>query len=467
MLERFFQLKENGTTISRELLAGLTTFLTMAYIIFVQPSVLSGQMFGMQTGLDFGAVLSATCFSAAIATLIMGLYARYPVALAPGMGENFFFVFGLLPAAAALPAVQAGGAVAWQVGLGVVLISGLLFFALSLAGVREKVIDAVSPSLKSAIAAGIGLFIAFIGLQNAGVIVANPGTLVKLNVHFESADSLVFFAGLLLTGVLLARGWRGAVLWGILGATLLAVVLHEVCAGHFAESRLMTQFKLAEAVFSAPPAISPTLFKADLTHALTGAMVPFIFVFLFMDFFDTIGTLIGVSEKAGLLQNNRLPRARQALLADATGTVVGAGLGTSTVTSFIESAAGVSYGGRTGLTAVAAAGLFLLAPFFAPVVSMVASYPPITAPTLVIVGSLMMTSVRKIEWDDASEAVPAFLILLGIPLSYSIADGLALGFIAYPVVKLGAGKVRECGWLSVVLGAVLLAYFILVRAKLG
>jgi AGZA family xanthine/uracil permease-like MFS transporter len=470
-LERFFRLSENQTSIRVEVLAGVTTFLTMAYIIFVQPAVLSGEMFGHPTGMDFGAVTTATCLSAALATAIMALYARYPIAQAPGMGENFFFVFSAIPAAAA-----AGFANAWQVALGTVFISGVLFLGLSLVGLRELLFNAVSPSLKNGIAAGIGLFIAFIGLQNAGLILKDPGTAVKLNANFASPDLIVFFTGLLLTAVLHTRRVRGSILWGILGATVLASALKLAlpllpsaisASPALAHSALSQRFALAKGLLAPPPALAPTFLKIDLAHALSPQMLPFIFVFLFMLVFDAIGTLIGVCEQAGFIQDNTLPRAKQAMLSDAVGTVAGAALGTSTVTSFVESAAGVEQGARTGLAGLVVAGLFLLALFFGPVIAMVGSYPPITAPALVIVGAMMMQNVTKVDWKDYSEAIPAFLTVIGIPLSYSIADGLALGLISHPLIKLFTGKGREVGWLAYLLAAVLAAYFVFVRSKMG
>jgi AGZA family xanthine/uracil permease-like MFS transporter len=471
MIERFFHLPENRTTVRVEVLAGTTTFLTMAYIIFVQPAVLSGKMFGIQTGMDFGAITTATCLSAAVATAIMAFYGRYPIAQAPGMGENFFFVFSAIPAAAA-----AGFTNAWEVALGMVFISGVLFLVLSLIGLRELIFNSVSPSLKNGIAAGIGVFIAFIGLQNTGIIVKDPGTAVKLNAHFTSPDMIVFFAGLLVTAALHARKVRGSILWGIVAATaltaMLKLVLPQLPASVSAlpdvsQSMLAQRFEFARGVVAAPPSLAPTFLKFDLARALSPRMLPFVFVFLFMLTFDAIGTLIGVCEQAGFIKDNRLPRAKQAMVSDAVGTVVGAGLGTSTVTSFIESASGVEQGGRTGLTGLVVSALFLLALFFSPVIAMVGSYPPITAPALVIVGAMMMQNVAKIDWKDYTESVPAFLTLIGIPLTYSIADGLALGFIAYPIIKLLAGRGREAGWLAYLLALVLVAYFIFVRSRLG
>lgn len=482
MLDRFFGLSEHKTTVRTELLAGLTTFLTMAYIIFVQPAVLTGKMFGLDTHMDFGAVTTATCLSAALATAIMALYAKYPIAQAPGMGENFFFVFGLLPAAQLLidgevkaGRLEAGATAAWQIGLGVVFLSGVLFLLFTLAGLRQVLLDSISASMRHAIAAGIGLFIAFIGVKNAGLIqIANEN--VQLNVHFASPDLIVFFFGLLLTAGMLARGVRGAIFWGILAATVLAVVLQfglkhapaEIAQSDaVAKSALMGQFKIADRVLSEPPSMAPTALKMDLRHALSLSMVPFILIFLFMVVFDTLGTLVGVAERAGFIKDDKLPRANEAFLSDALGTVAGAAFGTSTVTSFIESTAGVEQGGRTGLTALTAAVLFVAALFFTPIIAMVGSYPPITAPALVVVGSMMMQSVTKIQWSNYAEAMPAFLVVVGIPLTYSIADGLALGFISYPIVKLIAGQRREVKWPTVVIAGVLVAYFVFVRTPMG
>lgn len=466
-MKDFFRLAENQTTVRTEIVAGLTTFLTMSYIIFLQPAILSGRMFGMDTGMDFGAVMTATCLAAALATAIMALLARYPIAQAPGMGENFFFVFTVIPAAAA-----AGFANAWQVALGVVFIAGVLFLLISLFRIRNVLIDAISPSMKNGIAVGIGMFITFIGFQNANVIIKDPGTAVKLNVHFASPDIIVFFFGLILTAALYVRRVRGSILWGILCTTVFAVIFRLVlphCPASltespvFAESMMMERFVITGHIVSAPPSVAPTFFKMDLVHALSFTMIPFIVIFLVMDTFDTVGTLIGVSEQAGFMKDNKLPRASQALVSDALGTVAGACMGTSTVTSFIESAAGVEQGGRTGLTSLTTASLFLVALFFSPLVSMVGSYSPITAPALVIVGSMMIRNMVKIEWNDASESIPSFLTMIGIPLTYSIANGLALGFITYPIVKLLGGRRKDLNWVAIITGALLLAYIIFIR----
>lgn len=502
MLDRFFRLSENNTTARTEVLAGLTTFLTMAYIIFLQPMVLSGRMFGVPAEaeyMDFGAITTATCVSAALGTALMALWARYPIALAPGMGENFFFVFSVLPAAGTLAAVKSGATEPWQVALGVVFIAGLLFVLLSVLGIQVKLLEAISPSMRNAIAVGIGLFIAFIGLQNASLVLKDPGTGVKLNPDFASPDLIVFFFGLLLTAGLHALHVRGSIVWGIVAATVLSLVLLSgtgeppqaasagPASGAAAEtesaaeaetpaappSKLATGFRHAvddlkeQGPISLPPSMAPTFFRMDVVNALSLSMVPFILIFLFMDVFDTLGTLIGVSEQAGFIRDDQLPRMKEALVSDAVGTAAGAAFGTSTVTSFIESAAGVEQGGRTGLTGLVVALLFLLALFFSPLIEMVGNYPPITAPALVVVGSMMMGNVSKIDWSNYAESMPAFLILAGIPMTYSIGDGLALGFISYPIIKLFAGQGRDVKWLMYVIAAVLIAYLVLVRSQVG
>lgn len=425
--------------------------------------------------------MTATCISSALATAIMGIYARYPIAQAPGMGENFFFVFSVLPAITA-----AGFSNSWQVGLGIVFISGILFLALSLIGIRKTIIDAVSPSMKNSIAVGIGLFIAFIGMQNAGIIttaatiastpdgmIISGGTLVKLNPDIFTVDIVVFISGLLITAVLYSRKIRGAIILGIIGATFVSIIIKLIASSgleitespFFSDSRLVKEFTLTFNLLSLPPSIKPTFFKMDIVGALSLSMVPFIIIFLFMDMFDTIGTLIGVSEQAGFIKDNKLPRAGKAFLSDAVGTVIGACTGTTTVTSFIESAAGVEQGGRTGLTGIVVAILFLLALFFSPMISMIGSYTTITAPALIVVGSMMIKNVLKIKWDDFSESIPCFLMITGIPLTYSIADGLTMGFVSYPFIKLLSGKGKEVSWIVYLLAILLIAYFIFVRSK--
>jgi AGZA family xanthine/uracil permease-like MFS transporter len=463
-----FDLAKNGTNIRRELTAGLVTFLTMAYIIVVNPAVLSGQTTGSSTGMPPAALMAATCIAAALASAVMGLVGRYPIAQAPGMGENFFFVVSTIPAAAAI----SGHGTPWQIALGVVFWSGVLFLLLTLTGLRERLLDAVSPSMKCGIAAGIGLFIAFIGLKNAGVIVENPGTFVKLNEHWGSPDLIVFFVGLLLTAGLQARRVPGAIFWGLVGSTLLALGLRAAMphlpaawreAKFVVESGLLNRFKPTTDIVSAPPSIEPLLFKLDLRGALERPMWAHIGVFFFMVVFDTLGTLIAVARQANLLVGGRLPRARRAMLSDAVGTVAGACLGTSTVTSYIESASGVAYGGRTGLTALSTAGLFLAALWFSPLAVMIGAYAPIYTPALVVVGAMMLKHAAEIAWDDFGEAFPAFLAIIGIPLSYSIADGLALALVAYPIVKVIGGARRDVSPASVGIALLLVGYFVWLR----
>ncbi len=443
MLDKFFKLSDHNTNVHTELVAGVTTFLTMSYILFVQPAVLSTDFAGNPTGLSMDAVLLATCLASFIATLIMGLYANYPIAQAPGMGENFFFITVVMALAAKGIANPAHAA------LGVVLVAGVIFLVLSLVRAREAIIDAVSPSLKNGIAVGIGLFIAFIGLKNAGVIVASKGTFVTLNPNLAAnPDMWIFFGILLLTAILQTLRVPGSILIGIVVGTGVSLLMGKVKYGGF---------------YGLPR--DHAFFKCDVKTVWNSIHLlwPYILIFLFMDMFDTVGTLIGVSEQAGFIKDNKLPRANRALVSDAIGTVAGAAMGTSTVTSFIESAAGVEQGGRTGLTSVFTAALFLLAIFFTPLFKLVGSYAPITAPALVIVGAMMMRNVSKIPWDDYSEAIPSFLIILGIPLCFSIADGLAMGLIAYPIVKLFSGKGKGVHWLSYVVAAAFVARYIWVH----
>lgn len=446
MLEKFFKLSHHQTSVRQELVAGLATFLTMAYIIFIQPTVLTKDFLGQPTGLDFGAVLFATCLVSALATIVMGLYANYPIALAPGMGENFFFVSVIM----ALTTL--GIPNAWQAALGIVFVSGVLFFLLSFFSIRQMIINALSPSLRNGIAVGIGLFITFIGFQNAQIITAKPGTLVGLNTHFVSAPIGVFSLGMIVSSVLQVKKVRGAILWGIFSGTVLALFLNEI---NFT------------GVFGLPHIKESLFFKMDLKAAVSLVCLPFVFVFLFMDVFDTIGTLMGVAETAGLVKNNKIPRLERFLMVDAGSAVAGACCGTSTVVSYIESAVGVAYGGRTGLTNIATGVLFLAALLFSPLIGMIANYPPITAPALVIVGLMMMGNIKKIDWQDYSESIPSFLTIIGIPFCYSIADGLALGFISYPIIKFLSGKGKGVSWLMYVMAAILLLYFIFIRAHIG
>ncbi len=403
-----------------EVLAGVTTFVTMAYIVFVQPAVLGA------AGMDQGAVLMATCLASAFATVLMGALANYPIAVAPAMGHNFFFAYTV---------VLAGGT-PWPVALGAVAVAGLLFVATAGFGLRERVIAAVPEDLQHAIGAGIGLLIAFIGLQWAGLIVDTPGTLVGLG-DLRSPVAAISAGALIVTGVLVARGVRAALLIGMALATVACLLMGLV------------KF---EGVFSAPPSIAPTFMKLDILGALRPEMIDVVFVFLFLALFDSVGTLIGVAGRMGLVKNGTLPRARQALLADAVGTVVGAGLGTSTVTAYIESTTGVAAGGRTGRANYVTAALFLLVPWCYPLVRMIGGgvavgdgvvLYPIVAPALILVGVMMMASVGQIAWHDHTRAIPAFLTILIIPLTVSITDGIAFGFIAAAVLMIAAGRARH------------------------
>ena len=420
MLDSRFQLTASRTTVRTEIAAGVTTFLTMAYIIFVQPAVLGA------AGMDFGSVLAATCIASGIATLLMGLLANYPIAVAPAMGHNFFFAF----------TVVAAMHVPWRVALGAVAMAGLVFILTAGFGLRERLIAAIPESLKHAMAAGIGLLIALIGLEWSGLIVASPGTFVTLG-HLKSPPTLLAIFGLLAVSVLMARRVPGALLWGILASTV---------AG------LATGLVTFQGLVSAPPSLAPTLLQLDVAGALTPAMIPVIFIFFFLALFDSVGTLVGVATQAGLMRNGTLPRARQALLSDAIGTVIGAGLGTSTVTAYIESSTGVAAGGRTGLANVVTAALFFLSLFLFPLVKMIGGgYPvaggatlyPIVAPALILVGTMMMPGVREVAWEDSTEAIPAFLTMVVMPLAVSITDGISFGFIAYAVLKLATGRSRE------------------------
>jgi AGZA family xanthine/uracil permease-like MFS transporter len=434
-LDRRFDLQEHGTTVRTEFLAGTTTFLTMVYIVFVNPVILS------QAGLDFGAVLTATCLAAGIATWVMGLAANYPIAMAPGMGENVFFV----------TAVTAMG-LSWQAALAAVFVSGVVFVALNFFRLRELVLHAIPVSLKMAIAAGIGLFITWLGLRGAGVVVAGADALALGDL--SAPPTLLALGGTLLTVALMALRVRGAVLLGILACTAVA---------------LSSGMIVWQGLVAAPPSLAPTFLALDLRALASWDVLPIVLIFLFMAVFDAIGTLVAVGEQAGLMVDGKLPRAGRALTADASGTVVGSLLGTSTVTAYVESATGVEAGGRTGLANMVTGALFLVALWFSPVVRMIgAGVPieggavlnPITSPALIVVGCMMARCAQRIAWDDLTEAFPAFLVLAGIPFFRSIADGIAFGFIAYPLVKILAGRAREASPLVHGLGALLLARYL-------
>lgn len=429
MLERLFHLSRNGTTVRTELVAGATTFLTMAYIVFVNPTILA------DAGMDRGAVFVATCLAAAIGTLLMGLYANYPIALAPGMGLNAYFTYTVVG--------QMG--YSWEVALGAVFLSGALFLLLSLSPARDWVVDAVPQSLKLAISAGIGLFLAIIALKNAGVVTAHPATLITLGDMHNPAVALAA-AGFIAIVALERARITGAVVIAVLGVTAAGVALG------------ISPFN---GVVSAPPSIAPTFLALDLAGALQIGLLTVVFAFFFVDLFDNAGTLVGVCHRAGLMDaEKRLPRLRQALVAASVAAMAGAALGTSTTTSYVESAAGTNAGGRTGLTAVTVAALFLLALFLAPLATTVPPYA--TAPALLFVACLMCRSIAEIDWDDPTEFAPAVVTMIAMPLTFSIATGIGFGFICYVAGKLVTGQRDRLNAGVVVLAVAFLVKFALV-----
>jgi adenine/guanine/hypoxanthine permease len=435
MLERLFHLADNQTKVRTEVLAGLTTFVTLAYILFVNPAILK------DAGMPAEATFAATCIASAFATLVMAFYANYPIAVAPGMGLNAFFTYTFV----------IGMKLPWQTALGAVFISGVVFFLLTVTKVREWIVDGVPPVLRLAIGVGIGLFIAFIGLRNAGVIVKNDATLLALG-DMRSRGVLVAVGGLILTSFFVARHIKGALLIGILTTTI-AAMFAGVSPAPSGIGSFMTLSSPLEK-------LKLTAFHLDIMAALKVGLIPILFSFTFVDLFDNIGTLVGVARKAGLLnEQGQLPRIGKALFADSLGTMFGALMGTSTVTSYIESAAGVSEGGRTGLAAAVVGLLFIVAIVFAPVVGLIP--PQATAPALIIVGCLMMVDLVHIKFDDFTEAFPAFLTIIMMPLTYSIAQGLAFGFMSYTVIKLIAGRHKENNAVTYTLTVLFVLHFVL------
>ncbi len=407
MFEKYFKLKENGTNIRTEVIAGITTFLTMAYILAVNPSILSA------TGMDASALFTSTAVAAILGTLVMALWAKLPFALAPGMGLNAFFAF----------TVVLGMGYSWEFALTAVLIEGIIFILLTLFNIREAIVDAIPATLKTAISAGIGLFIAFIGLQNAGIIVNNDATLVHLG-NITSGTALLGLIGLIITSVLIIKKVKGDLLIGIIVTAIIGIPMG------------ITQFK---GIASLPPSIEPIFFKFDFSKALSFDMLIVVFTFLFVDIFDTLGTLVGVSSKANMLdKNGKIPNAKKAFMADALGTTFGAMLGTSTVTTYVESAAGVSEGGRTGMTALITALCFVVALFFAPI--FIAIPGAATAPALILVGLFMLTPIKDLDLTDYSESIPAFICIIAMPLAYSIAEGITLGLLSYVLINVLSGK---------------------------
>jgi len=421
MLSKFFQLAAHQTTVKKEILAGLTTFSTMAYILAVNPGILSG------TGMDFQALITATALSAAIGTLVMALYARLPIGVAPGMGLNAFFAYTIV----------AGMGYSWQFALTAVFLEGLIFIALSLFRIREAIINSIPENLKHAISVGIGLLIALIGMANAGIIetgmhhTANgrlEGVVLKIG-DVTSAGPFIALTGLIVSAVLMYRKVNAALLIGILAATVVGIPFG------------LTHFPANGRLVSLPPSLAPIAFKLEFNRIFTMDMLVILFTLLMVNLFDTVGTLIGLCNKAGLLdEQGRLPRAKQALLADAVGTTAAGLLGTSVVTAYVESASGIAAGGRTGLTALTVALMFLLALFFAPIFAMIPQAA--TAPALIIVGMLMMSAVTKIDFNDVTEAIPAFLAIVMMPYSYSIAEGIVFGMLSYVLLKILTGQYK-------------------------
>jgi adenine/guanine/hypoxanthine permease len=426
-LEHYFEFKKLGTNWKTEILAGLTTFITMAYIVFVNPSILH------EAGLPVAAATAATCISAAAGSLLMGAFARYPIALAPGMGLNAYFTY----------VVVKGLGIPWQAALGAVFVSGVVFLVLAVVGARRAILAAIPKELYAAVAAGVGLFIAVIGFRNAGIVVASPSTLVTLG-NLRQASTVLAILGLLLTAALLAWRVRAGILIGTLATTGIALATGVA-------KWTPQAYRLSD--------LSATAGKLDVAAALRLGLAEIVFVFLFIDLFDNLGTLVAVGKRAGLFDEARtIPRINRILVADATASIVGSLTGTSTVVSYVESAAGVEAGGRSGVTAIVAGLLFIVALFAAPAVGVIPNAA--TAPALIVVGCLMMGVVQEIDWQDPEVSIPAFLTMLAIPLTFSIANGLAFGFIAFAALKLLRGKWRQVNWLVYVLAGLFLARFV-------
>lgn len=412
MFDRYFRFKENNTNVRTELIAGLTTFMTMAYILALNPSILG------ETGMDRGALFTATALSACIATLVMAFWARLPFALAPGLGLNAFFAYTVV--------LKMG--YSWQMALTAVFIEGIIFILLTSFNIREAIINSIPLNLKHAISAGIGLFIAFLGLEGAGIIVGDEKTLLSLG-NMSDHGVWIAFIGIMVTGVLLILKVRGALLIGIFVSALAGIPLGVT---KYPEGGL----------FSLPPSMAPSFLKFDFSKLFTVDMLVVLFTFLFIDLFDTVGTLIGVSGKAGMLdKHGNVPRAKQALFADAIGTTLGAMMGTSTVTTYVESASGVAEGGKTGMTAFSVAIFFALSLFLAPLFLMVP--PAATAPALIIVGLYMLSPLQKVNLDNMEEAIPVFLTIIIMPLTLSISEGIIFGMLSYVLLKIFTGKFRE------------------------
>ncbi|WP_431957529.1 NCS2 family permease [Nocardia lijiangensis] len=436
-LDKYFGVSQNGSTMRREVMAGTVTFLAMSYILAVNPAILGDEGALGDKGIPMQAVFTATAVAALFGTLVMGLWARYPIALAPGMGLNAFFAFS----------VVLGMGIPWQVALSGTFLSGVIFFVLAVTKVREKILNAIPLQLKLAVGAGIGMFVAFLGLKNAGIVTSSEATFVKLG-DFTAGTTLLALFGLLVTVVFLVKGWHGAVLYGIVLTAGLGIVTGLV--------------ELPSGVAALPRGLDETFGQAiiHLPDAFTAQMAVVVLTMLFVDFFDASGTLIGVANQARLLDmDGRLPRAASAFAADSVGTMAGAVIGTSTTTAYVESTAGVSAGGRTGLTAVTTAGWFLLAMFCYPIFAVVAGSPEVTSPALIVVGILMARSLGEIDWNRLEYSVPAFITIVMMPLTYSIANGLAMGMIFYPVVMVARGRIKEIHPAMWALLVIFLGYF--------
>lgn len=440
ILEKLFHLREKGTTVKNEILAGLTTFVAMGYILFVNPNILS------QAGIPMEAAIAATIWATVICTVLMGVWANFPVAVAPGMGLNAFFTY----------TVVLGMGLSWQTALGAVFISGIIFLILTLGGIRQAIIKAVPMNLKSAISVGIGAFIAFAGLQGSGIIIDNPATLVTaghvvdFNFSLDKPAPFLTLVGLIFSGVLMAREVKGALLLGVIFTTVLGMI----CGA----SPLPTG--ISSVVSAEIPSLSETFMAMDIRGAFEYGIIAIIFTFTVVELFDNMGTLIGLTRKAGLMkEDGSIENLDRALTTDALGTMTSAVLGTSTVTSYVESAAGVAVGGKTGLTALTIAGLFLISLFFAPLVGLVPGFA--TAPALIIVGALMMAEVVNVKFTDITESLPAFLTIIMMPLTYSIANGFAFGFTSYALLKVFSGRTKEVSWVMLVISGVFMINFFL------
>ncbi len=429
MLDKFFKISENKSTLKTEIVAGITTFMTMVYILAVNPGILSA------AGMDKDAVFTATALSAVIATLVMALVAKLPFALAPGMGLNAFFAF----------TVVLGMGYSWEFALTAVFLEGIIFILLTAFNIRELIVNSIPLNLKHAVSVGIGLFIAFIGLKGTGLIIDNPATLVSLGSMKEPAV-LVGLAGVLIIGVLLTKKIKGAILIGILASTIIGLFVGVTV--------IPDDFTLV----SLPPSIEPIFFKFDFSQIFTIDMLIVLFTFLFVDMFDTVGTLVGVSSKSGMLdKEGKVPRVKQALFADSIGTFIGAILGTSTVTTYVESAAGVAEGGKTGMTALTVAIMFALSLFFAPLFMVIPAAA--TAPALIIVGLFMISPIMKIDLTDFTEAIPAFFTIIMMPLTYSIAEGIVFGMLSFVLLKLLTGRYKEVKPIMIVIAVLFIIKF--------